>query len=179
MMELGACVCIPNGAPHCGECPLERLCMAHCLGRETDYPKKEAKRPRAVEEKTILVIRDAERAAVRKRPAKGLLAGMYEFPSMSGFHTAEEVVQYLAENGLHTIRITPLPDARHIFSHREWHMKGYMVRVDELEQGEPTEAVRDWLYIEPSQTDTGYPIPAAFEAYTKYLNIKLGQEKYR
>lgn len=179
LMELGACVCIPNGAPHCDDCPIARLCMAHSMGRETDYPQKAAPKAREIEEKTILVIRDEERAAIRKRSGKGLLAGMYEFPSLSGFHTAEEVVQYLAENGLRTIRVTPLPDARHIFSHREWHMKGYMVRVDELEREMPGVKIKDWLYIEPSETQDRYPIPAAFEAYTKYLNIKLGQEKYK
>ncbi|MCH5343421.1 MAG: A/G-specific adenine glycosylase [Acetatifactor sp.] len=179
LMELGACVCIPNGAPHCDECPIAQFCMAHIMGRETDYPQKAAPKARGIEEKTILVIRDAERAAIRKRSVRGLLAGMYEFPSLNGFHTAEEVVQYLAENGLRTIRVTPLPDARHIFSHREWHMKGYMVRVDELEREVLGDKIKDWLYIEPSETEDRYPIPAAFEAYTKYLNIKLGQEKYK
>jgi A/G-specific adenine glycosylase len=82
-----------------------------------------------VEEKTILIIRDAELAALHKRPAKGLLAGMYEFPSMKGYHTAEEVKEYLAENGLQVLRIQPLEDAKHIFSHREWHMKGQRYEI--------------------------------------------------
>ena len=178
MMEIGACVCIPNGAPHCEVCPLRELCMAHEDHCETEYPGREAKKPRTIEEKTILVIRDADKAAVRKRPAKGLLAGMYEFPSLEGHHTAEEVTAYLADNGIRTIRIQPLGEAKHIFTHKEWHMTGYMVRVDELESAGRGEDVKDWIYIDPAETRERFPIPTAYSAYTGYLNIRLGQEKY-
>ena len=179
MMELGACVCLPNGAPLCGSCPLADLCMAHQTGRETDYPVKQEKKPRQIEDKTILVIRDENKTAVRKRPGRGLLAGMYEFPSLTGFRTAEEVTAYLADNGIKVLRIQPLENAKHIFTHREWHMKGYMIRVDELEPDIPGEGTKDWLYIEPEETRERYPIPSAFGAYTKYLNIRLGKERYR
>lgn len=178
MMEIGACVCIPNGAPLCDTCPLAELCLAHGRGVEQEFPKKAGKRPRTIEEKTILVLRDENRTVIRKRPEKGLLAGMYEFPSMEGFRTAEEVTAYLAENGIRTLRIQPLEDAKHIFTHREWHMKGYMVRVDELEHGCPGEASSDWLYIQPEETKEKYPIPSAFSAYTGILSIKLGKERY-
>lgn len=179
LMEIGACVCIPNGAPHCSICPLAELCVAHQEGCERNYPKKKAVKKRTVEEKTILIIRDGERAVIRRRPQKGLLAGMYEFPSLEGFYTAEEVTAYLADNGIRTIRIQPIGEAKHIFSHREWHMKGYMVRVDELEKGKLGETVKNWLYIEPADIKDRYPIPAAFAAYIRYLNIKLGQDKFR
>ncbi len=178
MMEIGACVCIPNGAPLCERCPLSGFCLAHEDGVESEYPKKEGKKPRKVEEKTVLIIRDENRAAIRRRKDKGLLAGMYEFPTLDGYRTAEEVAAYLAENGIRALRIQPLKDAKHIFTHREWHMKGYMVRVDELEHSLPGEAVRDWLYIEPSETEERYPVPSAFAAYTKYLSIRLGKDRY-
>ncbi|MCM1193842.1 MAG: A/G-specific adenine glycosylase [Butyrivibrio sp.] len=178
MMELGACVCIPGGRPLCGACPLSQLCMAHADGTETEFPKKEGKKPRKIEEKTVLVIRDENRAAIRKRPAKGLLAGMYEFPMLEGSRTAEEVTAYLAENGIRVLRIRPLEDARHIFTHKEWHMKGYMVRADELDHGSPGEDSRSWLFVEPGETEERYPIPSAFSAYTKYLKIRLGKERY-
>ena len=178
MMEIGACVCIPNGAPRCGECPLAQICAAHEQGAELEYPKKASAKPRIIEEKTILVIRDENKAAIRKRDKKGLLAGMYEFPSLSGFCTAEEVCEYLADNGIRTLRIQPLQEATHIFTHKEWHMKGYMIRVDELEMSSPGTGIKDWLYITPEETKENYPIPKAFAAYTKYLSIKLGNERY-
>lgn len=178
MMEIGACVCIPNGAPHCAECPLAKLCMAHAHGCELEYPKKAEKKKRQIEEKTILIIRDENKAALRKRSNRGLLAGMYEFPSLEGFKTAQEVTAYLAANGIRTLRIQPLEEARHIFTHKEWHMKGYMVRVDELMPRQPVGDAADWLFIEPWETQEKYPVPAAFAAYTRYLNIRLGNEKY-
>lgn len=179
MMEIGACVCIPNGAPLCGDCPLGGLCQAYAVGRQLEYPKKAAKKPRTVEEKTVLVLRDADATVIRKRPGRGLLAGMYEFPTMEGFRTAEEVTEYLAEKGIHAIRVQPLPDAKHIFTHREWHMKGYMIRVDELEDAPHTGETADWLYIRPQEAGERYPIPSAFAAYTKMLSIRLGKDKYR
>lgn len=179
MMEIGACVCIPNGAPHCGECPLGTICRAHARGKELEYPKKDVKKSRSAEEKTILLIRDKNKVALRRRPSKGLLAGMYEFPSMEGYHTAEEVIRYLADNGIHAIRIKPLREAKHIFSHKEWHMKGYMVRVDELEAGEPGKRIRDWIYIEPEETRERYPIPSAFEAYMEYLRMVRVRERWK
>ncbi len=178
MMEIGACVCIPNGAPHCSECPLADICKAHGQGCELDYPKKASKKGRTIEEKTILIIRDENKAALKKRDAKGLLAGMYEFPSMQGYKTAEEVTAYLAANGLCTLRIQSLEEAKHIFTHKEWHMKGYMIRVDELAPRALTKETSRWLFIEPWETQEKYPVPAAFSAYTRYLNIRLGNEKY-
>lgn len=178
MMEIGACVCIPGGAPRCSECPLSHICLAHRCQRETDFPRKAAKNKRVIEEKTILVIRDGNRAALRKRPGKGLLAGMYEFPSLEGLRTAQEVTSYLSANGFKPLRIQPLGPARHIFSHREWHMQGYMIRVDELSPWEPFGETKDWLFVDLMETQEKYPVPAAFCAYTKYLSIKLGNDRY-
>lgn len=177
MMEIGACICIPVGAPLCGACPLAGLCMSYLAGTQLDYPKKQAKKARQIEEKTILIVRDENRAAIRKRSGRGLLAGMYEFPSLEGFRTAQEVAEYLADSGLQALRIQPLEDAKHIFTHREWHMKGYMVRVDELEPRQPRGGAVDWLYIQPEETEEKYPIPSAFSAYMKYFSVKLGKNR--
>ncbi len=179
MMEIGACVCVPNGAPHCEECPLNDICLAYANQTQMQYPKKATAKPRTIEQKTVLIIQDENKAVVRRRSNKGLLAGMYEFPMLEGYCTAEEVTKYLAEHGLKTLRIQPVVDAKHIFSHKEWHMRGFMIRVDELEKGAPDEETAKWLYIEPQDTLDRYPIPAAFAAYVGYLNIKLGNERFR
>ncbi len=178
MMEIGACVCIPNGAPLCGDCPLAGMCESHKAGTEQEYPRKQAKKARKIEEKTILIVQKEDKTAIRKRPGRGLLAGMYEFPSMEGFCTAEEVAAYLADNGLEALSIQSLEDAKHIFTHKEWHMKGYMVSVDGPEPGKLKNSFRDWIYIEPWQTEDRFPIPSAFGAYTKYLSVKLGKNRY-
>jgi len=179
MMEIGALVCIPNGVPRCRSCPLAELCLAHAAGEEQEYPRKAAKKARVIEQKTVLVIRDDQKAALKKRPGRGLLAGMYEFPSLEGHRTAEEVIAYLAAGGIKALQIKPLTAAKHIFSHREWHMIGYMIRVDELEERTYNGDSQDWILMEPAETEENYPIPAAYLAYTKYLGIKLGNARYQ
>lgn len=178
MMEIGACVCIPNGMPLCGVCPLAAFCTAHRDKAELDYPKKTPAKSRMIEQKTVLVIQDAEHIVIRRRPGKGLLAGMYEFPVLDGFYSADEVVSYLDRNGFKTIRIMTLEDAKHIFTHKEWHMKGYMVRVDELEPTHTGKEKADWIYIRPEETREKYPIPSAYAAYTSLLQMRLGKERF-
>lgn len=177
MMELGAMVCLPNGEPHCEECPLKEKCLAHIKHCELEYPKKAAKKARSIEEKTVLIIQDADKAALHKRPDRGLLAGMYEFPVLEGYHTAQQVLDYLKKNGLQPLHIKALEDSKHIFSHKEWHMKGYAVRVDELAPKE-SDKKEEWVFVEPSQTQKEYPIPSAFAAYVPYLSIKLGKDNF-
>ena len=166
LMELGAMVCTPNGAPKCGECPWKELCVAHREGRETDFPCKPPKKARVIEDKTVLIIKDDRKAALTKRPEKGLLAGMYEFPSITGHLSQDEVLLFLKERGLSVLRIEPLSQSRHIFSHKEWHMIGYAVKVDELAEttGNPEDSL---VFVEQQEARERYPIPTAYKAYLK------------
>ncbi len=174
LMELGATVCLPGGEPKCTECPWETFCQAHLSGRWQEFPKKKSRKARTIEEKTVLIVRDEEKAALYKRPKKGLLAGMYGFPMMEGFRTEQEVLEYLKEIGLKVIRIRPIGEAKHIFSHKEWHMKGYAVRVDELERAENCGPAEEWIFADREEAREKYPIPSAYAAYAEYLDIRLG-----
>lgn len=171
LMELGAMVCIPNGAPKCDVCPWNKLCLARAEGRTAELPQKAKKKPRSVEEKTILVIQDGERIALRKRPEKGLLAGMYEFPSMEGYCSQERALAYLRELGFSPLRIKKLPSAKHVFTHKEWHMKGYLVRVDELAQKGEGHKMQGFVFVNPEETGTNYPIPSAFSVYAEQAEM--------
>ena len=83
-MDLGATVCLPNGAPLCHACPAVRLCLAHDRGTELDYPVKSALKARRKEHRTVLLLRCGARCAIRTRPARGLLAGLWEYPNLEG-----------------------------------------------------------------------------------------------
>jgi len=168
IMELGAVICVPNGKPHCESCPLAAVCRAHLKGREMEYPKKTKLKARKIEEKTVLIVRDDNKIALRKRVEKGLLAGMYEFPTMKNFHTPDEVIRYLREVGFQALRVTALTESKFVFTHKEWRMRGYLVWVDELQ---PVMSTGDWIFIEPSVIKEQYPVPSAFAAYMKYLEI--------
>ncbi len=177
MMELGAVVCIPNGAPRCGDCPWQSFCRAKAAGCAAQYPKKAPKKARTVEKKTILLIQDENRTALCKRPSRGLLAGMYEFPSLPGHLSEKEVLAWLEAKGYKALYIRRLEEARHIFTHKEWHMMGYAIRVDELERPSGQAGV-PFLFAGREETEEKYPIPSAFSAYAGYVRVRLGNEKF-
>jgi A/G-specific adenine glycosylase len=174
LIELGAMICAPNGAPKCENCPLANQCVAYRNGIQMELPVKSKAKERRIEEKTIFILQDGDYIAIRKRPAKGLLAGLYEFPNQEGHLSEEDALAYCKDLGLQALHIKRLEEGKHIFSHVEWHMIGYRIRVDELEKA----CKEEMLFIHPEEIQEQYPIPAAFETYTKYLEIKLGQEKY-
>ena len=180
LMELGATVCVPNGAPLCEECPWKDLCEAKKQGLIGQIPVKSKAKPRKIEEKTVLILRDDDKVAIRKRPQKGLLAGLYELPNVEGSMGQEEVVSLVKQMGYAPIRIQPLGEAKHIFSHIEWHMTGYVIRVEEPEMRQQVQSGSqkdDLLFVNAEDAKEKYAIPSAFAAYAKYMNIFLGNEK--
>lgn len=175
MMELGAMVCVPNGAPKCEECPVSAFCYAKAQGCSSELPVKKPKKKRTIEEKTVLIIQDGSKTVLKKRPEGGLLAGMYEFPMLEGVKSKEEVLAYLKDEGFKILRIKKAPEGKHIFSHKEWHMKGYAIKVDELE---PFSGKEDFLFVETKEAQEKYPLPSAFKVYSKYLSIKTGKDNF-
>lgn len=174
LIELGAIVCVPNGAPKCERCPMAHLCYANQNRAQQELPVKSKTKARRIEKRTVFIFKDGENVAIRKRPSKGLLAGLYELPNIDGELSQEEALAYSRSIGLAPLRIKPLGEAKHIFSHVEWQMIGYSIRVDELEHS----CTENMLFIHPGEVEKEYPIPAAFENYVKYINVKIGQEKY-
>lgn len=179
LMELGATVCVPNGAPRCSDCPWQKMCLAHKGGCWQDYPRKSAKKPRKVEEKTVLIIGDGERFLLHKRSSRGLLAGMYELPSIEGYADEAAVVAEVRRLGFSPLRIQERGEAKHIFTHKEWHMKGYAVLVEAMDftPGPGHGPGKDYMMVLREESERDYPIPSAFSAFTKYLDIKPGMGK--
>lgn len=168
LIELGAIVCVPNGGPKCEQCPVKEYCIAHAENLTAEIPVKKKAKARKIEERTVLIFKDGKQIAIRKRPAKGLLAGLYEFPNLEGKLSMDEVTEYSKKIGLMPVRVQKLPEAKHIFSHIEWHMIGYEVTVDELEKTNE----KGFLFIHPEQIKKEYSIPSAFEKYTEYAGIR-------
>lgn len=176
LIELGAIVCVPNGKAKCGECPLAFCCQAFAGGIVDELPKKKEKKERRIEERTVLLLKEGERIALRKRPSRGLLAGLYELPNLEGKLGEEEVLSRIRDWGYSPLRIIPLAEAKHIFSHVEWRMTGYAVSLEETENMDRNDA--GLFFAEAKETEEKYPVPAAFAAYARYMDIVLGQEKY-
>lgn len=161
LMELGALICLPNGRPLCESCPVQNLCQAYAAGTQLTLPTRQKKPRRRQEEKTVLLLCRPGEVQITQRPANGLLASLWEFPTLPGLHTAAEIAELLS---VPESAVAPLGHAVHIFSHIEWQMEGYRV---ELPQDAPL-----WggcISIPAAELFENYPIPSAYAAYLKTL----------
>lgn len=128
LMELGATICIPNGAPRCEVCPLSDVCLASLNHTFDELPVKTAKKPRKIQKMTVFVLEKDGKLAVKKRESEGLLAGLWELPNCEGWLTQKEALGFLQTLGISVDAIKPMPDATHVFTHIEWKMRVYMVK---------------------------------------------------
>jgi len=79
LMDLGASLC-SRRAPRCTACPLSDLCQARSLGVQEERPVMETHPTVPHYTVTAAVIRCDEKYLIARRPSKGLLGGMWEFP---------------------------------------------------------------------------------------------------
>lgn len=164
LMELGACVCVPNGAPHCTECPLQPDCAAFATGRTRTLPVKSRAKPRKIEERTVLLFQSGEKFALRCRPAKGLLAGLWELPSLDGHWTTEQLAQRYGR--ILTEPPEPMGHAKHIFTHIEWRMTGFRLTVYD------PSALPDAAWFTADEIRTQLSVPTAFAPYMAQIRPK-------
>ena len=164
MMELGATVCVPNGAPKCGICPLAGSCKAYKNGSWEELPKKTVQKARRIEDRTVFLVFYENQVLIRKRENRGLLAGLYEFPNVEGHMNKKDAVEAVKKMGLHPLQIKKSVEAKHIFSHVEWHMSGFEVKVDETER-----VPKDCLFIRVDELEKRYSVPSAFRAYREIV----------
>ena len=161
LMELGAIVCLPNGAPLCASCPLSGLCRACGSGTQMDYPVQSKKLRRRREEKTVLLLRSGDWAAVRRRGEGGLLGGLWEFPCLDGGMEESEVHAWLAEKGMEPICVEKAGTGRHIFSHVEWQMTAYRALCGA--------AVPELEWVTREELRERITLPTAFKKFYRLL----------
>lgn len=161
LMDLGATVCLPSGAPLCGDCPAGDFCIARQEGCQARLPVRSPKREKRTEHLTVFLLRRGAAAALRQRPDTGLLAGLWEYPHVPGALTEAEAARQLQMWGVSPTKWTKKLSARHIFTHVRWEMTGYVVEVDGLGPG-------DWLWAEAQQRER-LATPSAFEKFTAEL----------
>ncbi|MDY3281818.1 A/G-specific adenine glycosylase [Dysosmobacter sp.] len=159
LMELGATVCVPNGPPRCEVCPAAELCLGRLRGTAEALPVKAPKKARQAEEMTVLVVLREGQAALRRRPGTGLLAGLWEFPNLPGTLTEQEAASALADRGLTVKAWKKKLTAKHIFTHREWHMTGYVAEVSGA-------GPEDWQWTGPREW-ADRAVPSAFARYSE------------
>lgn len=155
LMELGATVCVPNGPPKCLFCPVRDLCLGRARGTAEALPVKAPKKSRRVEDKTVFLLLREGKIALRKRPASGLLAGLWEFPNVEGALDEAAAAEAVQSWGLEPKSWKSRLTAKHIFSHVEWHMTGYALEVS-------GGARPDFTWVDTLEQ---HAVPAAFARY--------------
>ena len=180
MMEIGAMVCLPNGKPQCEVCPFAGICRARLEDLIDKIPVKDKKKDRRTEDRTVLIIRDGLHVLLHKRADKGLLAGLYELPNLDGHADEKAVLDWVKERGLLPVRIQDAGSGKHIFTHIEWHMKGYTVLVEDLDAyvRDEKEKYEPGTFLAANRKDAAekYSIPSAFKTFARQIIPDMKQK---
>lgn len=163
LMELGALICLPGGAPQCEVCPLCVQCAAREAGTQSVLPAKAPKRPKKEIPYTVAVVTNGagenRRVLLQQRPQTGLLAGLWQPILLDGHLSAAETGAALISCGISAKILSPLPDAKHVFTHLIWKMRGYLFTA-------PRVSLPDgYVWAKLSEVETLYTMPNAFKSY--------------
>lgn len=163
LMDLGATICIPK-TPRCPSCPWQDGCLAYTQDRTQDLPRREKKAKRKIHNYTVLLLRYNKKVYVRRRPTKGLLAGLWEFPRLEGHLSAQAVQAQLADLGFAPDEPTYLGASTHLFTHLEWRMEAFMVTCHQA----PCLSEGQWVSRAVLNQDLS--LPSAFAPWLAHVN---------
>lgn len=157
LMELGATICGPNRKPACEGCPCASICLGLKKGTAEALPVKSSKRERRQEDRTVFILSCGGRYALEKRPEKGLLGGLWQFPNTLGQLGTLEALEAVENMGLVPRELSKEVYRKHIFTHIQWNMKGIFLEVAE------TNGPFQWFTAQ--QIDTQAALPTAFRQF--------------
>ncbi len=159
MMDLGATVCLPNGAPLCDKCPFSLFCRAFVTKKVPFFPVMSPKREKKTEQKTVFVLRRGDEIALHQRERSGLLAGLWEFPNTPGNLDENQASAWLSENNIIPHQWVKKMFYSHEFTHILWQITAYIVEIKGNGQS-------DWLWCDPAER-AQKAIPSAFQKLVK------------
>ena len=162
LMELGATVCGPNRKPDCENCPCKAFCGGALHGTAEQFPVKSAKKEKKAEEKTVFILCCDGRYALEKRPGKGLLAGLWQFPNTSGRLETQQALEYVEALGLRPRGILRQTERSHIFTHIRWDMRGVYLEVAEYGAG--------FCWLTAEEIRTAAALPTAFRQFWEEID---------
>ena len=159
LMELGATLCGPNRKPDCEGCP----CNGFCKGkyRASSLPVRTPKQERREEERTVFIAQCDGRFALTKRPNKGLLAGLWQFPDVPERLTGQAAADRAGEIGFSVKNILREVEKTHIFTHITWKMRGIY-----LECSKPAEGF-EWMTLDEIRNNAA--LPTAYRQFFEEL----------
>lgn len=131
LMELGATLCGPNWKPKCEHCPCAALCLGYQKGTAEALPVKAPKKPKRQEDRTVFIFSCGDAYALCKRPDRGLLAGLWEFPNVTGKLDLSQALSAAEQFGVRPRNLLRQTEKKHIFTHIQWNLRGYYIEVAE------------------------------------------------
>ena len=167
LMEIGETICTPSGKPNCQHCPLSDDCKAYKNQTYEAIPYRSKLKKRKIIKRTILVIRDGSSFLLHKRDNTGLLANLYEFIGVDTYLSQKEMISFVQSLDLQPIKISKLPDSKHIFTHLEWHMKGFEVQVEQIASTPSNNYV-----LATKKELSSLAIPSAFKTYINWYDLR-------
>ncbi len=176
LMDLGSLVCVPQ-QPDCSACPLQQDCLAYRKGTVDERPVILKKEPIPHYMVTAAVmLRNPDLALICQRPAKGLLAGLWEFPG--GKQEEDETLEACLEREIMEelgvrIRInTKFGVYRHAYTHFRVTLHAFLcVSLDEP-QAKEAQQLR-WV---PIASLMDYPMGKIDRQISRNLMEKGGNE---
>ena len=161
LMELGATVCVPNGAPRCDVCPVAEICQAREQDTWRNLPVRSEKKKRKIVDKTVFILLTEDTVALHKRSASGLLAGMWEFPNVDVKLDKQAAVTQVTGWQAEPVDLLMQTSYTHIFSHVEWHMTAYYIRCRRTN--------KKWKWVTKESLDETYALPSAFRPFREQI----------
>ena len=168
-MEVGALLCTPKN-PDCPKCPLKKECRGFSSGRPGLLPIKSPKKKIPHFDVAAAVIRQNKKILITKRPEKGLLGGLWEFPGgkKEPMETLEECLKREIREELN-IEIEvgePFFKVRHAYSHFRITLHCFFCR--KLKGRITLIGVMDYRWVTPFELDL-FPFPRADQKVIEYL----------
>ncbi|WP_174615970.1 A/G-specific adenine glycosylase [Virgibacillus ihumii] len=165
IMELGALICTPK-SPMCMFCPIQEHCQAYAEGIEEDLPvKSKAKKQKKIPYIVLLIQNEQNQYVIEKRPDRGLLANLYQFPMVPATEIGMDHIENWMEMeyGI-TIKLNEKKgELKHVFSHIIWQLEifgavtGNVVPSDERIQFVGKNHLAD------------FPFPVSHQKMMKYI----------
>lgn len=156
LMELGATVCTPK-SPKCPECPANSFCLAYANGTVLQYPVKQPKKDKRLEERTVFLLQCGDMYALTKRTESGLLSGLWQLPNVLGKMDDHQALHTADSFGVQPVELYKQMHRVHIFTHIKWQMTCYHILC--------AEKTSDFVWATAQEIQTAYALPTAFRMF--------------
>ncbi len=156
LMELGATVCTPQ-SPKCSGCPMNTSCRAYAHGTVQQYPVKQPKKDKRLEERTVFLLQCGDEYALKKRTENGLLSGLWQLPNVLGKMDVQQAMQTACAFGVQPVELCKELHRVHIFTHIKWKMTCYHILCSEKSA--------DFVWATVQEIRRTYALPTAFRCF--------------